>query len=56
MEIVNVPSLLEEHPESSFLEFASLNGNQFGACDITGKNPELEGSRGAGENDLLRSS
>ena len=42
MEVVNIPSLLEEHPEGSFLEFASLNGNQFGTCDITGKNPGWE--------------
>ncbi len=42
MEIVNILSLLKEHPEGSFLEFASFNGKLFGTCDITGKNPGWE--------------
>ena len=42
METVNILSLLSENPEGTFLEFASFNGNSFGTCDITGRNPGWE--------------
>ena len=42
MEIVNVLSLLEAHPEATFLDLVSLNGKSFGSVAITGRNPGWE--------------
>ena len=42
MEIVNVLSFLEEHPEATFLDFVSFNGKSFGTVAFTGKNPGWE--------------
>lgn len=42
MDLVHIPTLLSEHPEGSFLEFASFNGRGFGTCSITGRNPGWE--------------
>ncbi len=42
METTNIPTLLSENPEGSFLEFASFNGRSFGTCRITGVSPGWE--------------
>lgn len=42
MEIVNVLSLLAEHPEATFLDLVSFNGQSFGTVAVTGKNPGWE--------------
>lgn len=42
MDITDILSLLKEHPEGSFLNFASFNGKSFGTCSITGVSPVWE--------------
>ncbi len=42
MNVTDVRKLLAEHPEGSFLDLASFNGTNFGACEVTGVSPGWE--------------
>ena len=42
VEVVNVLSCLEEHPEATFLDLVPFNGKFFGTVAITGRNPGWE--------------
>ncbi len=42
MIVTDIPRLLEDNPEGSFLEFASFNERSFGTCKITGVSPGWE--------------
>ena len=42
MNVIDVPGLLTDYPEGSFLEFSPLNGRSFGSCSYTGISPSWE--------------
>ena len=42
MKVTDIVSLLNAHPEGSFLDFAAFNGQNFGTCSITGVSPVWE--------------
>lgn len=42
METTDIPTLLNDNPEGSFLEFGSFNGKSFGTCRVTGLSPGWE--------------
>jgi hypothetical protein len=42
MSIIDIPKLLAEHPQGSFLDLMQFNGHNVGACTITGVSPVWE--------------
>ena len=42
MEVTNIPKLLSNHPEGSFLDFSHFNQRTFGTCNFTGVAPGWE--------------
>ena len=42
MEVTNIPRLLSDNPEGSFLEFSHFNQRTFGTCNFTGVAPGWE--------------
>ena len=42
MDIKHIPTELAAHPEGSFLDITSFNGNSIGACRVSGESPVWE--------------